>query len=71
MLRQLKLSLIEYNDLSVLNNTYDIISYLNSALILLFMFSIVNHLSYWIEDFKLISHSLQTVILLIKQLINI
>ena len=53
-----------FNDLSQYSLQYEMISYLNSATILIFMFSVINHVSYISPEFKSISVSLINVSLL-------
>jgi len=47
-----------FTDFSFYNNWFDLITYLHCGVILLFLFPMITHLSYWIEELKIISEAL-------------
>jgi hypothetical protein len=52
----------KYNDLDVYSNQYDNISNLNCAVIFIFMFNVINHVSYISPEFRIIAKSLSKYI---------
>ncbi len=54
-----------FNDLSYYSTWFDLITYLNCGVLLLFLFTMITHLSYWIDELKIISEALLTVKLIL------